>query len=323
MCSFRDIIDELDLDLRDLLDLGMIIEETEGYDCDSDNEEKEYKVDLEINKTNKTKRNKIKDTKIKALVEGGVSYEEAPHPNLLPTPFSLIGNGKPGSGKSTTLMNLLLFYKGYFDNIYIWSPTIGIDISWKQFFKNNPNMINKKNIFKSFKQDTMKKLMKEIKKVNKNKKDYPDKVKTLFIFDDIISELPRKQKGYFNKMLFNHRHYGISHITLSQEYVAIPPKMRKSSFGMMLYNTDNCLEREKIVKELGGIIGCDNFDSLFTETTKNKYDFLFVKLAESDLNKKYYLNFEKPINIKDMLENGKYDSDTDDDENEEEEKEES
>lgn len=317
--SFTDILDKLDLTIGDLYDLGLYIEETEINYLDSDEEDLNREITINREK-NKKKKKKLTSTQIQSLVESGVSYEEPPHDYLLPTPFSLLINGKPGSGKSTVLMNILDWYDGYFDNIFIWSPTIAIDISWKEFLNKHKDTVKKENVFKAYYDKDIKEIMKQIKKANKGKKNYPDKVKTLFIFDDIITELPRRQLGDFNKLLFNHRHYGISHITISQEYKSFPPKMRKSAFGMIIYDTDNGLEFSGIVDELSKKVGKQLFTSMFEECVKDKYGFFYIKNKESDLDKKYFKNFDKCLEVsklKSIME-GNYDTDEEDYEEEEE-----
>ena len=282
-----------------------------------------YDEDKERLKPNgeKRKRHKKKTfdkVEVKALTESHVSYEDAPNPMLLPTPFSYLLVAKPGSGKSTLLMNMLDWYKGYFDNIYIWSPTIYMDVSWGEFLSKNDDYVAKENVFKTYDESVLKTIMKKIEKHNKGKTSYKKKTKTLFIFDDIIVDLPRQQKGFINKMAFNHRHYGISHITISQEYVAVPPKMRKNTFGICLFGSDNGLERKKIIEELAGRVGRCIFEELWDEITSQRYSFLFIKPFESDIDKKFNKNFDYPINMTAIMK----DECSDDEEEEEEEYEE-
>lgn len=302
--DFEEILSILDIDDNDLYSLGLMAKPTDFSYDDSDDEPDDFIREITIEETKEEKPilNKITDTKIKPLVKVEDCYIPPPHENLLAPPFSLLMNGKPGSGKSTTLLNLLNFYKGYFDNIFIWSPTIYLDESWKIAIKDKmiPGL-KKENIFRSFKETELKNIMKQIKRVNKQKKQM-DKVRTLFIFDDIINELPRKTITSFNKLLFNHRHYMISHITLSQKYKSFPPKMRTSAFGLCLYPSDNNLERNAIIDECSGKLGKKLFEKIYDMATENKYSFLYLKPFETDINKKYFVNFDIPLFVSGLLE---------------------
>lgn len=48
-----------------------------------------------------------------------------------------------GKGKTTTIINLLEFYQGYFHRIFVLSPTIKSDIKWK-FAKELPVLVENK-----------------------------------------------------------------------------------------------------------------------------------------------------------------------------------
>lgn len=49
--------------------------------------------------------------------------------NLGPIPDSLLITGNKGAGKTTLIGNLLYYYKNYFHDIYVFSPTVLSDVS--------------------------------------------------------------------------------------------------------------------------------------------------------------------------------------------------
>ena len=268
-----------------------------------DNEDNEIELDIDYSKVDfnleikeDKKKNKTNDFTIKPIITMDSSYEEPPNDILLKPPFSLLFIGRPGSGKSSTVINLLQWYKGYFDQIFIISPTIKIDSSWITAMENDMIDIDEHNIMTSYNEAAFKKIFNKIKKKNKGIEDYNKKLKCLFIFDDIVGDLPRKQRTIMNTFSRNHRHFGVSHITLSQEYKACPPVMRKNSFGVCLYDSDNLLERQAIVEELAGKIGKGRFERMWNEATKERFNFLFVKQFSNDLQKKYSFKFERFYN---------------------------
>lgn len=297
--TLNEIKNLLNYDDEDLFSMGYtkdnIYDENEAMYNSSDDDDENFEP--EIVRKEKCEKNKISVCKVEAIMDSTNAYEEAPNDILLNTPFSYLLIAKPGSGKSTLLINMLKWYKGYFDEIFIWSPTFKIDNNWTIAMNQGIIDVPKENIFKKYNENKLKKIFNEIKKKNKGVKNYDEKVKTLFIFDDIIGELPRQQKGYFNNISRNHRHFGISHITISQEYKAVSPTFRKNIFGVCLWNSGNTLERKAIIEEVGGTIGMNRFERIWNYAVSgSRYDFLYIRQFEHDERKKYYKNFEESIN---------------------------
>ena len=61
----------------------------------------------------------------------GASHPKPPNEVLPKHEFSMGFIAQKGAGKTTTLMNILHFYKGYFHTIIIFSPTIDNDEKWE------------------------------------------------------------------------------------------------------------------------------------------------------------------------------------------------
>ena len=79
------------------------------------------------------------------------------------------------------------------------------------------------------------------------------------------------------------------------------------------------LEKKKIIDELSGQLGKDLFTVIYDEITEKPYTFLFINKKTSDINKKYFNNFETPININNARNSLKYyeeDEDTDEEDDE-------
>lgn len=61
----------------------------------------------------------------------GADHPNPPNDALPKHEFSMGFIAQKGAGKTTTLMNILHFYKGYFHSIIIFSPTIDNDEKWE------------------------------------------------------------------------------------------------------------------------------------------------------------------------------------------------
>lgn len=258
-------------------------------DGDSDN----Y---IEITKNDKRKNKKNIDSVVVApLFPDADDYIPAPHPNLLELPFSLLLIAKKGSGKTTTIHNLLVWYKELFDNIYIWSPTVKIDKKWELIIKKLK--IPDENIFDKLIESRVVRLIGQIKEVNA-KLTQKKKIRSLLIFDDCVQELPKSKKvSFLNTLSFNHRHYSISYMVVSQSFKSLDSCVRSNASGIVLYNSDNSAERLKIVEELAGNLSKKQFYKIWFEAVKVKFGFLFINYGD----RKIYKNFEKEIGNLDMV----------------------
>ncbi len=264
----------------------------------------------EQDKKKKKKPKKITSVKIEPVISQAEASVDAPHDHLLRAPFSLLVIAPKGSGKTTTTINIIKWYDGFFDNRIAFSPTMAIDDNWKAaFLKGTIKTFNRRNTFKHYNEEKLCKIWKAIKKENKGKKDYNDKLKTLILFDDIVGELPRTRSNCAYKIARNHRHYGVSAITISQEYTGLAPVLRKNATGLLLYGTTDGSEIKTITEQQGGFIGKNRFFRMWAHCISKPFGFLFINKDAKD-GHRYFCNFEEelfPLNfsnerVKDMVE---------------------
>lgn len=75
-----------------------------------------------------SKRRCLKVNEIPQVLKG--NFPDPPHPTLPKHPFTLGFIAPKGSGKTTTLVNFVVFYANFFHNIFVFSPTIKSDDKW-------------------------------------------------------------------------------------------------------------------------------------------------------------------------------------------------
>ena len=258
------------------------------------NDNKDFK--LEKNEERKDKL-KVKTVEVAPMFKIKDDYCEAPHPNLLRLPFSLLEVAPKGSGKTVLLHNLIVWYYRMFDTIFIWSPTVNMDVKWRKLIEELN--IPEENLFIDYNDAEVEMLMEKIKHRNEGK-DNKEKLRVLFVFDDIIDKLPKNVKECaLNKLAFNHRHYNISHIIVSQSFKKLDCNIRSNTTGIILFNSDNSAERRKIVEELCGNLGTDLFYKHYKDCVKEKFSFMFINYD----SRKVFHKFSKEIaNLDDINE---------------------
>lgn len=284
----------LNIDKNYLHNLGITDEDLiESGDYDSDfledqRELKELKKKEEPRQNHPTKINKLE---IKPLYTNDEAYAEAPNEFLFKPPFSLLFVGIKGAGKTTALSSILSPYSNYFDEVFVFSPTAKLDISFKKMAE--ILKIDNKNIFSKYTETRLKKLMKKIKQQNKNVPQ-KEKLRTLIIFEDVIAQLKHTGKSALDALAFNSRHYNVSYCILSQYFKKLPPTHRNNATGWVLYNMENQFERKKITQELSGSLGADYFEELYGDVTSEPYQALTINYQNTHPYR-YTKNFNEVI----------------------------
>ena len=215
-------------------------------------------------------------------------YREVGDPLLKP-PFTYAFVGFRGSSKTTTLMNLIMrpypFYgasdkvdakdpmtQPVFDNIFVISPTIGLDSTSKPLLK----VVPPENIFTTYSDEMIDALL----EYQKNQE--PPREKTLIICDDILGlggkGLSPNSKIYRLPAVLRHYDCSVCYLVqLLRGNGSLPPITRNNIEGWFLYKNPNSREIEKMAEEFGSYGGKENFYRLFRDAVMEKpYSFLFL-----------------------------------------------
>ncbi len=194
-------------------------------------------------------------------------------------PFVLTMICKVRSGKSNLLCNLLLqenMYRDAFDMIYIISPTIRMDRSSQNYFKEE--FEDKIIVFDDM--DRLEPFLKNIIEFQegfdiKDPDNQPPKI--ALCFDDISGYL--KRNSFISHIYSRYRHYGIMGIfTLNQTLKTLPAIVRSQSTDVILSNCYNVTEREKILEEWGDTFK-NHLESAWEIACKERFNFCFLRLA--------------------------------------------
>ena len=159
-----------------------------------------------------------------------------------------------------------------FDNIFVISPTIGLDSTSKPLLK----VVPPENIFTDYSDE----MIDQILAYQKNQE--PPREKTLIICDDILGLGGRGLSG--NSKIYRLpavlRHYDTSVcylVQLLRGNGSLPPITRNNIEGWFLYKNPNSKEIEKMGEEFGSFGGKENFYRLYRDAVMEKpYSFLFM-----------------------------------------------
>tara|TARA_R110001606_G_scaffold158887_2_gene302764 strand:- start:1069 stop:1821 length:753 start_codon:yes stop_codon:yes gene_type:complete len=203
--------------------------------------------------------------------------------------FFWLINGRPGSGKTSKILNLLCkrgkMYNKKFDRIFLFSPSLST-------MKENPfEELDEDQVYTELNEEIMENVLEVIAESGE---------KILFVIDDCVNDIKKSPKlqRLMCKILMNRRHlcgYGgsVSVIMTTQVYNKIPAPIRKTASHISVYQTKNKKELETIFDELITIPKQDFFDIL-NFTFKKRHDFLYLD-TNKDHNHMFHRNFNKLV----------------------------
>jgi len=211
--------------------------------------------------------------------------ESIPKPLPQTLNFFMLIAGKPASGKTSLILNLIAknnkCYNQKFDRIYVFSPSLTT-------IKDSPfDDLPENQKFKELTQEDLLLVQSEIENTGE---------KILFILDDVVNDM--KIKGVqqeLTKMLMNRRHLAgaggsTAFITTTQVYNKVPAPIRKVATQVILYSTKNKTEIETIFQELI-LIPRDDFFSILKYCFDKQHNFIYI-----DVNKPHDKMFHKCFN---------------------------
>lgn len=216
---------------------------------------------------------------VKSLPEYDQERFEKLNPILLKPPFLGVLNGSVRSGKSVLLMNLIYnknFYRGLFDKIIFYSPTVMNDKTLKHLAEDDDvikvydNLHNVDAVFEQIVNDKM-------------EDEETSEEQWLHIFDDMLGFI--NQKGFIASFTTKYRHSRNSMIFSTQLFRAIPNVIRTNATFYIIWKTNNKKEMAKLIEEFSGVI--PKFKELYDEATQEAYNFLYLDLRHL----KAYHNF--------------------------------
>ena len=236
----------------------------------------------------------IPDKKI-VLSKFKFSCDEIDETIPLPLPqmlnFFMLVCGRPGSGKTTLILNLVAkrgkLYNKKFDKIFVFSPSL---------------MTLEDNPFEDLPpEQTDTELTEELLERSLDIiKDSGEKV--LFILDDVVNDIKRTSaiQNTLSRMLMNRRHLAgsggsCSFIITTQVYNKIPAPIRKTASHIIIFHTKNKKELDTIFDELI-IIPQKDFYQILKFCFDKKNHFLYI-----DTNKGYNDMFHKCFNKLEFL----------------------
>ena len=185
--------------------------------------------------------------------------------------------GRKGSSKTTVLMNSLKTrqshggYKGFFNNIYICSPSMERDTKTSKLVE---EVKRDGNFYDTINNDVLTEIIDKIKDYNDSFE--PEEGQTqpynLLILDDCLALLPKSntKNAVFNSLCLNCRHLKLSIFITAQKLKGLSTVVRSNTDMISMFRTDNNSEKNDFMQEFA----CP--EGLYQYCTSEPYSFVHI-----------------------------------------------
>ena len=199
--------------------------------------------------------------------------------------FFMLICGRPGSGKTSLILNLICkrgkMFNKKFDKVFVFSPSL-MTMNDEPF-----GDLPEEQVHTDLTPENFTTALQSIEGSGE---------KILFILDDVVNDMKKMElQTIISKALMNRRHLAgaggsTSFIITTQVYNKIPAPIRKTASHIILYHTKNKKEIETIFDELI-IIPLKDFYEILKYCFDKKHNFIYI-----DVNKSYNKMFHKCFN---------------------------
>jgi hypothetical protein len=235
--------------------------------------------------------------------------KQSKHPVMPKLPLRGVILAPSGSGKTVLLSNLILkMYRGCFERIYVFSPSVNVDQTWEAVKKYQEDVMkvkesdDEKLYFDHYNPEELEHIIDTQHKVilHMKKQKHSHLFSVLVIVDDFADDPTFSRHSKLLHSLFTRgRHNSISTIVSSQKFNAVAPIIRVNATFLVVYKLRNTKDLETFLEEISGMIGRKELIELYQMATKDPYSFLYINLVAPKLNDTFFITFSKKITFDD------------------------
>ena len=120
----------------------------------------------------------------------------------------------------------------------------------------------------------------------------------LIVIDDFAdnSSVSRNSK-LLHALYTRGRHAFLSTITATQVLVALSPVIRKNATEMYVYKLRNYRDLESLIEQLSALAPKKVLMQMYNAATEEPYSFWYVNLMSKNVNKMFFIRFEKQMSL--------------------------
>lgn len=230
----------------------------------------------------------------------------SPYDNVPKLPMRAMICAPSCAGKTVLLQNMILkIYRGCFNRIYVLSPSIDIDHTWKpvkDYIEKEIKPSDKENIyFDTYEPEELHNIITKQHKVTEYLKSQgkTQLFQILIVIDDFADDVQvTRNSKLLHQLYIRGRHQVISTITASQVYKLISPIVRKNITHLFIYRLRNQAELQAIIEEVSAVHNPKVLLELYNVATREPYSFLYINLLAKIVEGMFFFkNFDERLQV--------------------------
>jgi hypothetical protein len=248
---------------------------------------------------------KASDLNITPISVKDFTCKQSGHGTVPKLPLRGVLLAPSGAGKTVLLSNLILkIYRGCFERIYVFSPSVNVDQTWEAVKKYQEDVMkvketdSEKLYFDSYNPEDLENIIETQHKVilQQKKQKHSHLFSVLVIVDDFADDPSFSRHSKILHSLFTRgRHNSISTIVSTQKFTAVAPIIRVNATFLVVYRLRNAKDLETFLEELSAMLPRKELIEIYQLATKEPYSFLYINLVAKTLNDMFYITFKNKV----------------------------
>ena len=120
----------------------------------------------------------------------------------------------------------------------------------------------------------------------------------LIVIDDHADDLTFvRHSKLLHGLATRGRHQAISFILSTQKYRSLANIVRLNSSSLYIFKLKNQSELDAFIEESSALVDKKALLEMYKEATKEPYSFFYININSKDINKTFYIRFEKAFQL--------------------------
>ena len=223
----------------------------------------------------------------------------------LPMTGMLLGPSK--SGKTLALISMILEqYRGCFERIYFFSPSINVDDGWrpvKKYIEEEMKVPTDREqvYFEEWDEAALRQIIRQQRRVTETSKQMQMKrlYQILIVVDD-FADNPNLHKrtgdSALDTLFVRGRHFQISTVVSTQKLRLISNAVRVNAQFFCVWRLRNELELDSLLEELTALLPKRELEAMYEEAVREPYSFLYIYLL-NPRDQMFHIRFERLFQV--------------------------
>ena len=238
---------------------------------------------------------------IRPIKERHWDVPQSRYPQCAKLPLRSIILAPSGGGKGVLLQNLILdLYRGCFERVYVFSPSVNVDSAWapvkKHLLEERKMGVEDKLFFDEYDPEALQTIIDTQRRVveHQKKEGHRKLFQVLVVVDDFADDPAFSRQSKLLHSLFTRgRHLQISTVVATQKFNAVSPLIRVNATELYVFRLRSLQDLNTVIEENSALIDKPTLLRVYRLATGEPYSFLFVNLREKGLDQMFMVRFDR------------------------------